>query len=110
MELIKEGRAVLVGPVRQEILSGLRDKVVYDRLLAYLRAFQDEPVRVEDFEEASHFFNICQTHGVTGTPTDLLLCAISHRAGLPIFTTDSDFTRYQKHLPIRLRAPRKRDI
>jgi len=33
---------------------------------------------------------------------DLLICAIAYRHKLAIFTTDRDFDRYAKHLPIRL--------
>jgi hypothetical protein len=32
----------------------------------------------------------------------MLICAMAHRLGLPIFTTDPDFSGYAKHLPIRL--------
>lgn len=48
--------------------------------------------------------NVCQTHGVQGAATDLLLCAVAELDRLPIFTTDGDFRLFAAHLPIRLHA------
>ena len=40
--------------------------------------------------------------GVQGSNTDFLICAAAERRGLPIFTTDADFTRFARLLPIEL--------
>ena len=40
------------------------------------------------------------------TGTDLLICAVAVRHGLKIFTTDTDFAAYARHLPIKLHLPR----
>ncbi len=53
---------------------------------------------------AAHYYNLCRRHGVQGTATDLLLCAVAVRHGLRIFTTDADFDLYAKHLPITRHA------
>ncbi len=44
--------------------------------------------------------------GVQGSNTDFLLCALSVRYDLAIFTIDEDFKNYAKHLPIRLHVLR----
>ena len=44
--------------------------------------------------------------GLQSTGTDLLICAVATRHGLKIFTTDTDFTAYAKHIPIKLHLPR----
>ncbi len=106
-ELIREGRAVLAGPVRQEILSGVRDEAVFEHVRERLHCFGDERITVEDFERAAWMFNLCRGKGVTGTPTDLLLCAFAERHTMPIFTVDSDFGRYARLLGVRLHKPRK---
>ena len=49
--LIRERRIVLIGPVRQEILSGLREQSVFNRLRDRLQAFDDEPLTVHDYEK-----------------------------------------------------------
>ena len=35
----------------------------------------------------------------------MLICALAYRYGVPIFTTDPDFSGYAKHLPIQLHKP-----
>lgn len=100
--LIAHGRAAMIGPIRQEILSGLRDGAAFSRLRDHLRAFPDEPVEAVDYERAAEHFNTCRTAGVQGSNTDFLLCAVAERHAMPILTTDVDFTRYASLLPIRL--------
>ena len=48
-ELVREGRAHVVGPVRQELLSGIRQEDGFRKLRDYLRAFDDPQLRVEDY-------------------------------------------------------------
>ena len=43
-DLISEGRVVLLGAIRQEMLSGIRYPEQFERLSAALEAFPDEPV------------------------------------------------------------------
>ncbi len=50
-------------------------------------------------------FNLCRSHGINGSHVDMLLCALAHRNGVPIFTTDGDFPDYARHLPIHLHEP-----
>lgn len=101
-ELIADGRVVLLGIVRQELLTGIRDRSVFERLREYLRAFPDVPLDVEDYESAADFANRCRATGVQGSPVDFLICAAASGRGLAVMTTDRDFARYAKHLPIQL--------
>ena len=107
-ELIREGRAQLLGVVRQELLSGIRSEDQYENLRADLRAFDDPPVTVTDYEEAGRAHNRCRARGVAGSTIDFLICAIALRRNWPIFTADQDFLRYARCLPIRLHQPRRR--
>jgi predicted nucleic acid-binding protein len=101
-KIIEKKRIVLIGPVRQELLSGVRAAAAFDRLRDHLRAFQDEPLTCADYEEAARCFNVCRGAGITGSNVDFLICAAAIRRHLEIFTMDTDFRRYAKHLPIRL--------
>ena len=105
-DLVRDGRAALIGPIRQEILSGIRQQTTFETLRTHLAAFDDLVLQTGDYEEAAQLFNLCRSQGVTGTPIDLLICAISQRLALSIFTCDSDFGLYAKHLRIRLHARR----
>lgn len=94
--------AVLVGPIRQEVLSGIRDEKVFTALQTRLAQFRSLEVLPGDYDQAARFFNICRSRGITGTPIDMIICATAHRHQIPIFTTDPDFPQYAGHIPIRL--------
>jgi len=101
-ELVQDGRAQIVGPIRQELLSGIREEAGFRRLRDYLRAFDKPQLQVGDYEEASRMNNACRAHGLAGSPVDFLICAVAHLRNWQVFTTDRDFARYSKVLPLRL--------
>ena len=105
-ELIREGRAQMIGPVRQEVLSGIRRRSQYERLRQDLRAFEDPRLGGEDYEEAALASNHCRAAGVSGSVVDFLICAGALRRNWSVFTIDKDFARYARHLPLRLHPPR----
>ena len=107
-ELIGEAQAHLVGAVRQEILSGIREISQLERLRDRLREFPDLPVTLADHERAAELFNTCRSRGVQGSNTDFLLCAVAERYGMPILTTDEDFPLFARHIPIDLHPVRDR--
>jgi len=43
-ELVREGRARLIGLVRQELLSGIKTTEQFEKLRLHLRSFPDEPI------------------------------------------------------------------
>ena len=100
--LIADGRVAMIGPIRQELLSGLREPAAFTRLRDHLRAFADEPLSGGDYERAAEHFNTCRRAGVQGSNTDFLLCALAERRPFPILTTDADFGRYAALLPVTL--------
>jgi predicted nucleic acid-binding protein len=105
-ELIPEGRVAMLGPVRQELLSGVRGEAQYETLREHLRAFPDVALEAEDYEEAALYFNRCRAKGVQGSNTDFLICALAARRRFGILTTDTDFQRFAKLLPIEIHQPR----
>ena len=106
-ELIRELRAVLIGPVRQEVLSGIPDPAKFEVVKQHLEAFDDLPIIEADYEEAARVFNLCRKKGVQGSHIDFLICAVAMRHSAAVFTTDKDFTNYAKHLDLELHKPRK---
>jgi hypothetical protein len=105
-ELVKEIRAQLVGPVRQELLSGIKSKKQFNLLKSHLGAFEDLEIEREDYELAAECYNTAKNKGIQGSNTDFLICAISTRRKMPILTTDKDFSNFQAVLPIKLHSPR----
>lgn len=104
-ELVADGRIVLLGLIRQEILSGIAHESQFERLRDALAAFPDEVVLTADHVRAAGQYNRCRSAGVAGSPVDFLICAVAERLAMPIFTTDRDFERFARHLPIRLFDP-----
>ena len=105
-ELVHEGRAVIIGPIRQELLSGVKGSPQFQTLRDHMRAFPDLELETADFEEAAQFFNRCRSKGIQGSNTDFLMCAAATRRELSVFTTDSDFPQFRRVLPITLHEPR----
>ena len=103
-QLIEDGRVRLIGPIRQELLSGIAQGKQFERLKEDLAAFPDEPIGTVDYETAAAMFNTCRGKGVQGSHTDFLICAVASRLGDEIYTTDADFKRYANQLPIKLFA------
>jgi predicted nucleic acid-binding protein len=101
-ELIREGRVQMVGVVRQELLSGIREEERFRKLRDYLRAFEDPPLEAADYEEAAGMNNRCRSKGVAGSAIDFLICAVAVRRGWQVFTTDRDFQRYAGVLNVKL--------
>jgi hypothetical protein len=104
-ELIQDGRAQLVGPVRQELLSGIREEASFKKLRDQLRAFAQFPLELADYEEAAHLNNQCRARGIAGSAIDFLICATALRRSWQIFTTNRDFSHYAAVLPVRLYNP-----
>lgn len=100
--LIDDHRVQMIGPIRQEILSGIRDLSHFKRLQERLASFPDLPIHTEDYVSAASYFNLCRAAGVQGSNTDFLICAVAVRSECAVFTTDKDFERFAKHIPLTL--------
>ena len=103
--LIAGFEVAMIGPIRQELLSGIREEGQFLSLREKLRAFPDLRLESDDFEMAARFFNRCRTRGVQGSNTDFLLCAVVHLRGMPVFTTDKDFDAFSRTLGVKLHRP-----
>ncbi len=101
-ELIRDGRAQIVGPIRQELLSGIRAEESFRKVRDALRAFDEPQLRIQDYEEAARINNACRARGIAGSAIDFLICAVAHLRNWEVFTTDRDFHRYSKVLPLKL--------
>jgi predicted nucleic acid-binding protein len=105
-ELIREGRVVMMGPVRQELLSGIKVTAQFELLREHLRAFPDLDLEPTDYEQAAAALNRCRDRGIQGSNTDFLICSAALRRDLAIYTTDKDFLQYAKVLELQLHESR----
>ena len=101
-KLILDGNVVIIGPIRQEILSGIKTKNQFNLLKTSLSAFPDYPLSEKDFETAAEFFNLCRAKGIQGSNTDYLICAVAYNNNFKIFTADKDFERFKKIISVKL--------
>lgn len=106
-QLIREGRTRLIGLVRQELLSGIRDSGQYEKLRNTLRAFPEEEASLADYEAAAKAGNACRARGIAVSVSDMLICALAMAREWAIFSTDPDFKKYAKILPIQPHTPRR---
>jgi len=105
--LVNPGLVEIIGPIRQEILSGIRDRAKFEAVTGRLRVFPDTEIGTGDYEETAACFNRCRSIGIRGPFTDLVICAVAIRHGLAIFTDEKDFPGCRTVLPIRLYAIEK---
>ena len=99
--LIDEARVEIIGPIRQEILSGIKSHRQFQKLRFYLSAFPDLKLTERDFEQAAEYFNRCRAKGIQGSNTDFLICSAAVSNDLEIFTLDDDFKNFQKFISIK---------
>jgi predicted nucleic acid-binding protein len=92
-QAIQDGRVAMVGPVRQELLSGIGDLQQFERLRETLAAFPDEPLTTATYVEAARLDNLCRRNGVQCGVVDMLLCAAAIENGWTILTNDTALLR-----------------
>ena len=105
--LIQELNALIIGPIRQEILSGYSNISKFRKLKEMLSYFDNTPILDSDYESAAELHNKCRKKGIQGSHTDFLICAIAIRLDAPIFTTDQDFSLYENVIDIKRYKMRK---
>ncbi len=101
-QLIKDHRVQMIGPIRQEILSGIRNEAQFNKLRKHLGSFPDLPILTDDYVQAAKLSNQCRSNGIQGSNTEFLICAVAVRNKFSVFTTDKDFEPFSKHIRIIL--------
>ncbi len=101
-QIIRDLRVVMIGPIRQEILSGISSESKFIEIQNTLSVFPNWPIETNDYELAAKFFNECRKHGIQGSHIDYLICSVASNNHFSILTLDDDFTLYKKHTGILL--------
>ena len=100
--LIRDQRALIIGPIRQEILSGYSDLKKFKKLKDKLSYFQNTPIVDSDYELAAELCNKCRKKGIQGSHIDFLICAVANRLDVPVFTSDKDFSNFRRAVSLKL--------
>jgi predicted nucleic acid-binding protein len=100
--IIDEGRIVLPGIIKQELLSGIRTEAQFDALSDQLKHFPELLATDADHILAAKYFNKCQRSGIQGSHIDFLILAVAVNYSASVLTTDKDFQHYRKHIRFEL--------
>ena len=100
--LIRSAQIEIIGAIRQEVLSGISDKNKFYEIKNKMSVFTDYVIQTSDYEFAAECSNECRRHGIQGSHTDFLICAVAIKNNWEIFTEDKDFFEYKKYLPIKI--------
>ncbi len=93
VQAIQDGRVAMLGLLRQEILSGIKEKVQFDKVKAALDPYLDEPINTADHEYAARIYNECRNQGVEAGTVDIVICAVAVRRGWEILSGDGGLNR-----------------
>ncbi len=88
-QAISDGWVAIIGPIRQELLSGIKQEAQFEKLKGALEAFRDEPLETVDYEEAARLYNVCRSRGVECGPVDILICAVAARRKWKVLANDA---------------------
>jgi predicted nucleic acid-binding protein len=96
LEAIQDGRVVMIGPIRQELLSGIREPTLFAKLKSASEPYRDEALEIVDYEEAARFYNACRSKGVECGPIDILICAVAVRRNWKVLANDLTLSKCLK--------------
>ncbi len=102
IQLIDKNKVIMMGCIRQEILSGISNYNTFTKLKESIKYFIDARVTQSDYELAAEFSNLCRSKGIQGSHTDYLICAVAFSHKFDILTLDKDFNNYKKYIDIQL--------
>jgi predicted nucleic acid-binding protein len=91
--LVEEDLSRVIGPIRQEILSGVREIAQFEKLREQMRGFEDEPLLTADFELAAELSLRGRRAGIVASSVDILICAVAQTRNWSILSLDYDFER-----------------
>jgi len=92
-QAIQDGRVVMIGMIRQELLSGIKEQAQFEKVKAALDAFLDEPIDTADYEYAARLYNECRRYGCEAGPVDMLICAVAVRREWQVLSSDGALNR-----------------
>ena len=101
-QLVRDGRVIMIGAIRQEILCGISDETRFEKLRRALEAFSDFELEEDDYITAASFYNKCRSKGIQGSITDFLICAVAMHHNFSILTLDNDFELYSRYIELDL--------
>ncbi len=88
-QAIQDGRVAMIGLIRQELLSGIKEQTQFEKVKSALAPFVDERIDTADYEYAAQLYNECRNRGFEAGPVDMLICAVATRRHWQVLSNDS---------------------
>ena len=101
-KILEEGRVILPGIIKQELLSGIKHSEQFSLLAEQLGHFPSLLASDADHILAAKLYNKCQKSGIQGSHIDFLILALAVNNDFSVLTTDKDFLHYKKHIKFEL--------
>ncbi len=101
-ELVRALQVRIIGPIRQEILSGIRSTDTFRKMRDLMRAFPDEELTMVDYEYAAELSRSLSEVGLAYSAVGLIICSATIQRRWLLYTCDANFERYSRFLPLRL--------
>jgi predicted nucleic acid-binding protein len=102
MHIEKDHSIAVPGIVLQELLSGVRTDIEFERLRNLMDGFPLILATREHHLDAARIANLCRQTGVAVSTIDCLIAAQAIKAESRLLTTDQDFARIASHCPLQL--------
>ena len=101
-DIVDDGRAQILGAIRQELLSGVKSDRQFAVLKQKLSVFDDAELTTRDYENAAMAANRCTRAGVATGSIDVLICATALDRQWQVFSSDKGFLQFQKVLQFHI--------
>lgn len=88
-QTIQDGRVAMIGMIRQELLSGIKEQAQFEKVKSALAPFVDERIDTADHEHTARLYNECRNQGFEVGPVDMLICAVAIRRKWQVLSNDS---------------------
>lgn len=96
---------VVVGPVIQELLSGVKDTATFAHLEAEMGLIPLLELHRRTYAAAARLTNRCQQGGFQPSPVDALIAAACLEHGCPLLTADGHFLEIACHCELFVLPP-----
>jgi len=95
----------MIGPILQELLSGLKSRDDFEDLRASLSSVVILDLSREVFIAAARIANACRRKGFAAGPIDYMIASACVEYGYPLLTADRHFLRIARYCDLRLLPP-----